>query len=281
MKTLDVPNDGLDSAGVGRRFTRTIGFLSNFAIARSVLSLAPLWIDVKSPVASFRYFSPARDDLRLRALAGFEGWEDGGRLVAAQVSRRAEIVVDVGAYTGVYSLLAAAQNPSVQVFAIEPVEKAARAIEKSAAANHFSQVKVVRAVASRSDGVAVALLADLGRGTSTISVEPEFHPGPTVKVEERLSIRLDSLNLRTLDLLKVDVEGHELAVLQGAELSIGRSMPLVLVELLSDEALWSVTNLMESFGYRLPQLVDSKKRNFLFIPKSGKWKDWGFSGEKI
>lgn len=266
---------------MGRRFTRAIGFLSNFAVARGVLSLVPLWLEIQSPIASFRYFSPARDDLRLRALAGFEGWEDGGRLVATQVSRRAELFVDVGAYTGAYSLFAAAQSPSVQVFAIEPVEKAALAIEKSAAANHFSQIKVIRAVASHTDGAPVALLAEPGRGTSTISVEPGFHSGPTVKVEERLSIRLDSLNFRGIDLLKVDVEGHELAALQGAEWSIKRSMPLVLVELLSDEALGTVTELMQRFGYRLPQLVDSKKRNFLFIPNSGKWKDWGFSGLKL
>lgn len=262
---------------MGHRFTSAIGFLSNYAFARRVLDSIPVWIQVQSPTASFKYFSPAFDDLRLRALAGFEGWEDGGRRVATLIANHAKVVVDVGAYTGVYSLSAAAQSSSVRVIAVEPSEKAARAIERSAKANQFSQIQVIRAIASHRDGDTVELLAQQGRGTSTISVEPTFHSGETFVVDKRPTVRLDTLEITGVDFLKVDVEGHELAVLQGAESCIRENKPVVIIELLSDVTLSAVAKLMERLGYRSPQIVDSRKRNFLFVPENGKWSQWKLS----
>jgi len=262
---------------VGRKFTSAIGLLSNYAFARRVLDSIPVWIQVQSSTASFKYFSPAFDDLRLRALAGFEGWEDGGRRVATQISKHAKVVVDVGAYTGVYSLSAAAQSSSVRVFAVEPSEKAARAIERSAKANRYSNIQVIRAIASHRDGDTVELLAQQGRGTSTNSVEPTFHSGATFVVDKRSTVRLDTLEITGVDLLKIDVEGHELAVLQGAERCIREGKPVVVIELLSDVTLSAVARLMTGLGYKSPQLVDSRKRNFLFLPESGKWGRWKLS----
>ncbi len=62
-------------------------------------------------------------------------------------------------------------------------------------------------------------------------------------------ITLDSLALPRIDLIKIDVEGMELEVLQGARESISRSQPLLLVEIIkSDEK--AITELLEAGGYK-------------------------------
>lgn len=259
---------------MGRRLTSVLGRISNYSPGRSTLRRFPVWIDVRSRNARFRYFSPPNDDLRLRALASFEGWEDRGRDLLSQASRNAEVIVDVGAYTGVYSLTAAACNREIEVFAVEPSETAARAIEKSARANGFSRISVIRAVASRDSDSEMILLGNRDRGTSTHSVEPGFHAGPVEAVGRARSIRLDSLRLKRVDFLKIDVEGHELAVLEGASNILARFVPVILVECLDGDALSSVAAFARLFGYRSPVLVDEAKRNFLFLPDSGRWSQW-------
>jgi hypothetical protein len=47
---------------------------------------------------------------------------------------------------------------------------------------------------------------------------------------------LDSFNFSSLDFLKIDVEGMELEVLDGAEKTIEEFLPLVMIEVLSSTA---------------------------------------------
>lgn len=45
------------------------------------------------------------------------------------------------------------------------------------------------------------------------------------------AVTLDSLNLCDIDIIKIDVEGHELAVVRGAEQTIKKNKPLIVIEI--------------------------------------------------
>jgi len=45
------------------------------------------------------------------------------------------------------------------------------------------------------------------------------------------AVTLDSLNLTDVDLIKIDVEGHELSVVNGAEKTIKNNKPLIVIEI--------------------------------------------------
>jgi FkbM family methyltransferase len=62
-------------------------------------------------------------------------------------------------------------------------------------------------------------------------------------------LTLDSLNLPRIDLVKIDVEGMESQVLQGAKESILRCRPQLLTEVIKTDP-QSVTELLEAAGYR-------------------------------
>lgn len=68
---------------------------------------------------------------------------------------------------------------------------------------------------------------------------------------------LDSFSLRNLKVIKIDVEGTELAVLRGARSSIARERPILIVELLTvsyEDPAGAVASICRDFGY-VPKIV--------------------------
>ena len=61
---------------------------------------------------------------------------------------------------------------------------------------------------------------------------------------------IDSLNLSRLDLIKIDVEGMELEVLQGAEATLGRFRPIIIVEQLKASK-QEITTVLASYRLRI------------------------------
>lgn len=76
-------------------------------------------------------------------------------------------------------------------------------------------------------------------------------------------VRLDSLDLNPVDFLKVDVEGHEYEVLEGAKRTIARCRPVVLIEEKFDGAKCA-SELLVSLGMHE---VWKKKCDHLFVWK--------------
>jgi len=62
-------------------------------------------------------------------------------------------------------------------------------------------------------------------------------------------ITIDSLGEKSVDCMKIDVEGMELDVLKGAEKTIRKHKPLLYVEIIGDEDLREITQYLKSLGY--------------------------------
>ena len=67
------------------------------------------------------------------------------------------------------------------------------------------------------------------------------------------AITLDSLALRRVDLLKIDVEGMECEVLEGARRTIRQSLPVVIIEHLKAGA-GKIADALQHYGYGLAEL---------------------------
>ena len=75
-----------------------------------------------------------------------------------------------------------------------------------------------------------------------------------------------------MDLIKIDVEGHEFEVLQGARRTIAASKPTLIIEIKKD-LFGKVRDLLLSYGYAAERLEDliglsGSPQNFIFRPKS-------------
>jgi FkbM family methyltransferase len=135
--------------------------------------------------------------------------------------------IDIGANIGTY--LHAMKRHSQQVYAFEPVPWLAQLLAKK-----FRQKIVIENVAlSHDTGTAllhIPVIEDkLVTGLSTLSDDPVVKQVPhrDVLVKTR---PLDEIYDGNVGFIKIDVEGHEHSVLQGAQRTIARSLPRVLVE---------------------------------------------------
>jgi FkbM family methyltransferase len=134
------------------------------------------------------------------------------------------VVLDVGAHAGDYCLMALEANPAARVFAFEPHPESFAKLAEAGLAHGFEVFPL-----GCSDAATGATLYDYaGRpGSQHASVYREviedIHKGAAEGHHIRLT-RLDNFlaghGLGRVDLLKIDTEGHEMAVLRGAEASI-------------------------------------------------------------
>ncbi len=247
---------------------------------------------------------PAALYIRYRAIKEYRRGEPEIRLLRYLVDPRRNSV-DVGANKGVYTYYLA--RHSKRVFAFEPNSKMFRLLMRHAGAN----VTVSPLALSNRSGAAVLLLRENPRhrgrytnqgGTfSPVKVQAAKIPSNyrDLKVE---TARLDDLEITDVGFIKIDVEGFEWEVLEGARGTIARDRPVLLVEMEErylniciEEAIGRV----ESLGYRglalaKGSLIDLARfdgdrhhrslatradyiNNFIFLPLSGLSEGFGLA----
>ena len=150
------------------------------------------------------------------------------RLLPALADRQRRSV-DVGAAGG--SFVAHLYDISLDVLAFEPrPRQAADLLAMSQALQLPVSVETV-ALSDRAGTARLRMLVhDLGRSTidaGNALDDPDGSPRAELQVPMK---RLDDYALQDLGLLKIDVEGHELAVLAGAQATLLRSRCPVLIE---------------------------------------------------
>ncbi len=153
---------------------------------------------------------------------------------ARSVVRPGDHVLDVGAHIGFFAVrLAALVGPTGTVTAFEPFDENAELLDRSIRENHFTdRLRLERAAASRTTGTAQLTFATetLNSGGAflvTGQMPPQGHATRTVRV-----VAIDTLTLpRPVAFIKMDVEGAELLVLEGAAGLIARDRPVFLSEL--------------------------------------------------
>lgn len=135
-----------------------------------------------------------------------------------------DIFVDIGANVGAYSVLAAEAGASV--VAIEPIPDTWTRLTTNIRLNGFeSLVTAYRVGLSDANG-------SLRFSTNKDSINHVLAPGEDVPAVDVDVVTLDSLlGGRSPALIKIDVEGHELPVLRGAEKTLAsESLLAVIVE---------------------------------------------------
>ncbi|MCC6212798.1 MAG: FkbM family methyltransferase [Burkholderiales bacterium] len=145
------------------------------------------------------------------------------------------VAVDVGANVGWHTLLMAQLvGAQGRVFAAEPNPSVRQSLTENLRINRFQQAEVIPFALANAEGAVdfYGPAADDPRSGDGHLVAGTW-PGEasTMSVQTR---RLDSMlavsGIRRLDLMKIDVEGFEWPVLQGAEQSIAAYRPHVIFE---------------------------------------------------
>lgn len=173
--------------------------------------------------------------------------------LAGEVVRRGDTVWDVGANMGLFSFAAAvAAGPEGHVLAIEPDTQLAGQLRRSAAeGTDRAPVEVLPAAVADDLSVARFHVARRNRATNHLAGFGSPMTGGTRSTQLVPTVTLDWLAERfpAPDVLKIDVEGAEQAVLSGGAGVLARS-PRVICEVAARNAA-AVTDILAGHGYTL------------------------------
>ena len=179
----------------------------------------------------------------------FEGERTAVREIGAHVDR-AEAFLDVGANSGFYSLYAKARKPTIRVLAFEPSPANLGLLRQNIALNEADIETFDAAVTDRNGDVT---LHDFPEHSYSASLVEGFRPGTVARTVP--GITLDTIAKKhglfgKKLLIKIDVEGHEEAVLAGARRII-EDGPTLLIEILTDNAANAVAHYLppDRFSY--------------------------------
>ncbi|HEX6337216.1 MAG TPA: FkbM family methyltransferase [Jiangellaceae bacterium] len=217
-------------------------------------------------------------------------WGDGRRPrpedqfaldVFAALARDARLVLDVGAYTGVFSLVAARVSPEARVHAFEVVPDVAHAAQENVAANGLTGQVTVHSEGIGSEGDTVVIAPGTGGSALPDFYSTKLHFANGVPVDVRsLDAFVAEINVPPPAVVKIDVEGTENVVLEHAQSFLASHRPDILCEILLESDTAGVQAALAPHGYRFyrvergalspqPDLVPSWEfRDWLFTPRS-------------
>lgn len=135
--------------------------------------------------------------------------------------------VDIGANAGHYSYYMA--KFSKDVIAFEPNRDLWKHLRRLLRA----RVHLESAALSKASGTAVMRIDQHNTGVSTIEEKNDLScvaDTSAVVTREITTRTLDSFNLSNIGMIKIDVEGHEEAVLEGARDTLRRNQPGLIIE---------------------------------------------------
>jgi FkbM family methyltransferase len=154
------------------------------------------------------------------------GYEPCTTTLIRHFLKKSTVFIDVGSNWGYFSLVAAFENPSCHIHAFEPFPSARKDLDLMV--EQFSLRKSIRVYpyALSDKNLKVSMDTRYKSGLAKITESSE-NIGSGVSVDSR---SLDGFNNLNSDLIKIDVEGYESRVIEGATGHIQKNKPIIIFE---------------------------------------------------
>jgi len=207
---------------------------------------------------------------------GLSNWEHEALSVWANEVKDAEVAIDIGAYLGVYSILAAKLG-CPRVLAFEPNSNNFIQLQKNLSLNQLKDSVESHRVAVGGESKTVSMITPGGRPNSSgsqISNSPTGRKLESWEIESEVKMAtLDSLlvdETARISVIKIDAEGYELFILRGASMTLKTHFPSILVELLDSEKKMEADNFLRGFGYSSGKPIETSETCTNFFYESRK-----------
>jgi FkbM family methyltransferase len=156
-------------------------------------------------------------------------WEHQTTQLVKRLIKKNDFVIDVGANFGYYAtLFAKLVGPEGNVIAFEPTNNYFKLLNENISLNNFKNIEIVKMGLSN---IRQDLEISIDDSSATIHQPFKIY----VKSKETISlITLDDFvsdrGLSNIDFIKIDVDGHDPFVLEGAIKTIQKFNPIVIME---------------------------------------------------
>lgn len=230
------------------------------------LRLLPEGVFVRSRSQQIELFLDPRDQhLVPCTLMNFRAYEKAETEFLKAITQEQWTILDIGANCGWYALALAKHCPAARIHAFEPIPHTHEILERNIRHNGFTNIEAHRLAFSNRESTLEFLYTPNCSGATSLTKAGQ--PGDRDSLE-KISCPGTTLDLFCTrnelapQLIKCDVEGAELMVIQGGEKTIVAHKPVILIELLRK---WSrqfgyhpndVLTLLGEHGYQAHTLSD-------------------------
>jgi len=228
-----------------------------------------------------KYFYMRHNETGIENITFWEGIENGWEKVSMklwiELCKDATCIVDVGAHIGLYTLVAKTINENATVHSFEPIERIYNKLTENLELNNF-QVHHARIALSDKDGVAYINDTD-GEALSldcSLNYNEESSNSGLIQIQtNKLSTIIEKQNMQRIDVMKIDVEGHEVQLLDGMGNYLKSYKPTMIIEIVDENNGKQIFEMIKDCNYLFfnideihpPRLVKeitkSDKYNFL------------------
>ena len=201
--------------------------------------------------------------LRRFAWKGIYGYEPNTIRLFHALAKRARGVLDIGAYFGLYALVAAKANAAASVHAFEPLPQNVQLLRHFLDLNGCARVAVHALALAQQAGQATLYIPRerISALPATGSLKDRFRSGErfadlnaqkTIVPTVSLDAWVEENAPQHIDLLKIDTEETEYDVLTGAIATLERFRPDIVMEVtFSDPKVSNAVAVLRDLGYRL------------------------------
>jgi FkbM family methyltransferase len=189
-------------------------------------------------------------------------------------TKKTDLILDIGANTGTYSLLSAALKTNTVIHAFEPNPTIFNLLKSNIILNNFS-IHVHEVAVSNCKGDVFLYINDQANDYKASVIASKGSKSIEVK-----SINIDSLEFKSnYTLIKLDIEGNEPLALEGMRQLLSESEVVILMEVLTEKSAdelnqilstntYDFFNVDEVHGYKQTKRIEkSTGNNILVIPK--------------
>lgn len=199
------------------RLLRNLGNPREHEPTRLIIDGQQVWLDLSDP----------------GSLWAIQELSTGSTLssLIAQLARDADLFVDVGANQGIFSAIASrTMQADARIVAIEPQPMLADCVEHTLQASRVKNWKVLRTAVSDRTGMSKLIVPEENQGQAHLSTTASFAGTmitTAVTTLDKLLVYTDAGQV----VMKMDIEGAELAALRGGREFLGRHKPTLVMEL--------------------------------------------------
>jgi FkbM family methyltransferase len=194
---------------------------------------------------------PVNDAFVGRALDLYGEWCEGELDVLGPRIGEGDVVLDIGANIGSHTLFfARAVGATGKVIAFEPQRFVHGLLAANVATNGFTNVECRREAVGGSSGEVAIPVLDPRAKANFGAVATRASGAPDATDERVPLVTVDALDLARCDLIKIDVEGLEAAVLDGARNTIAKHRPTLFVENDTVPRSAEILRAIRALGYR-------------------------------
>ena len=185
-----------------------------------------------------------------------------------RITPQGETAIDIGANQGLYSYNMSKRFKKVYSFEINDE------LTGDLIAYNPGNIDIINKGLSSQNGDAILYIPVLN-GLCLVgwaSLAPGNCPDTQEHVEKHVSITtLDSYNIDSVSLIKIDVEGHEAEVIKGAFQTLRRNRPVIIIEI-KQPNLDEVNALFDELNYQQNKLQDlicvvGSDSNYIYVPR--------------